>query len=115
QGRARRAPGDRDESADQVRTEHRTTRRGAFPGRRICPLPPLRTQLHAAGHRERPPPRPPLSGPLTLQGRRDSNPRPTVLEALAFRLVLTFWADARQSARQHARQLEGTRTSHTHL
>ena len=52
--------------ADHVRAEHRTTRRGAFPGRRVCPLPPLRTQLHAAGYRERSPPRPPLNSARTV-------------------------------------------------
>ena len=52
--------------ADYVCAEHRTTRRGAFPGRRVCPLPPLRTQLHAAGYRERSPPRPPLNCARTV-------------------------------------------------
>jgi hypothetical protein len=32
----------------QGRAEHRTARRGAFPGRRVIALPPLRAQLHTA-------------------------------------------------------------------
>jgi pimeloyl-ACP methyl ester carboxylesterase len=39
----------------------RAARRRALPGRRVSPLPPLRAQLHAARHRERPPARPPLT------------------------------------------------------
>jgi uncharacterized protein YrrD len=48
-----------DQRADQVRTQHRATRRGTLR-RRICPLPPLRAQLHPTQYRERTPPRPPM-------------------------------------------------------
>ena len=45
-----------------------------FPGRR-CPLPPLRTQLHAAGYRERRPPRPPLNCARTVSERKFATAR----------------------------------------
>ena len=60
--------------ASQVRVEHRAARRGTLPGRRICPLPPLRTQLHATGYRERTPPRPPLTPHHPTQSRLVSRP-----------------------------------------
>ena len=40
--------------------QHRAAWRGALPGRRVGPLPPLRAQLHPARHGERTPARAPL-------------------------------------------------------
>ena len=47
-------------AAGRVCAQHRAAWRGALPGRRVEPLPPLRAELHAARQRERTSARPPL-------------------------------------------------------
>ena len=68
----RRAASSSHQGAGSGCAKHRTARRGALPSRRVRPLPPLRAQLHAAGHRERPPTRLDARAGIELERRLGS-------------------------------------------
>jgi hypothetical protein len=67
------------------RAQYRATRRGALAGGRVGLVPPLRAQLHAAGHRERTPTRPPLASLAAFPP----------CQPWAYRLIVANWPELR--------------------